>query len=202
MSYQRDSSILRAVFPQEFHFSLNRGLFWILNHSPFWNTDSFGLRWFLSWYRGIDCWPLPPWGWSAGFNLTTRDSYSTKVEVFSNFSRKDIFHESFRVNKTQDYGLETYQQVQNYSTIIILKTFLSAISVIIQFFTEQKFCKHHYFGAKNSKMIRRDNWPFKHLFALWFTVVSIKLFRIIMQHKEIWFIMLFGLCKPRWRWQW
>ena len=173
-----------------------------MNHSPLWNTGSSGSKWFLSWYRGIDYWPFPPGGWSTGFDLTTRDSYSTKVDFFSNFSRKYIFQESFRVNKTQDYGLETCQQVQNYSAIIILKTFLSTVSFINKLFIEQKFCKHHFFfGAESNKMIRWENWQFKYLLVLWFTVVSVKTFRIIMQHKEIWFIILLGLCKPRWRWQ-
>ena len=57
--------------------------------SPLWNAGSSGSKWFLSWYRGIDYWPFPPGGWSTGFDLTTRDSYFTKVDFFSNFSEQN-----------------------------------------------------------------------------------------------------------------
>ena len=34
------------------------------------------------------------------------------------FSRKHTFHKSIRANRTQDYGLNTSKQVQNYSTLL------------------------------------------------------------------------------------
>ena len=34
------------------------------------------------------------------------------------FSRKHTFHKLFRANRTQDYGLNTSKQVQNYSTLL------------------------------------------------------------------------------------
>ena len=163
-----------------------------MNHSPLWNTGSFGSKWFLSWYRGIDCWPF------SSRRLVYRIRFNDSWFIF----HKSWLFLEFLVKKTQDYGLEACQQVQNYSAIIILKTFLSTVSFINKLFIEQKFCKHHFFfGAESNKMIRWENWQFKYLLVLWFTVVSIKTFRIIMQHKEIWFIILLGLCKPRWRWQ-
>ena len=52
----------------------------------------------------------------AVFDLTTRGSYFTILaEVFTNhISRKHIFREMFWVNRTQDYGLKSCKQVQNY----------------------------------------------------------------------------------------
>ena len=43
------------------------------------------------------------------FNLTIRDSYfMILVEVFTNhILAENIFYESYRVNRTQDYGLKT-----------------------------------------------------------------------------------------------
>ena len=45
----------------------------------------------------------------AGFDLTARDLYFTiLVEVFTNhILAENMFHESCRVNRTQDYDLET-----------------------------------------------------------------------------------------------
>ena len=49
----------------------------------------------------------------------TRDSYITiLVEVHEPyFSRKHIFHELYRINRTQDYGLKICKQVPDYSTL-------------------------------------------------------------------------------------
>ena len=65
----------------------------------------------------------------SGFDLTTRDSYFTiLVEVFTKtHSRKHIFHESHRVNRTHDYGLASIpasmyqitQQCHNFKNILI-----------------------------------------------------------------------------------
>ena len=33
------------------------------------------------------------------------------------FSQKNIYHESFSMNRTQNYGLKTCKQVQNYLSI-------------------------------------------------------------------------------------
>ena len=57
------------------------------------------------------------------------------------FSRKHVFHELYRVNGTQDYGLKTWKQVPNYH-VIISQRLLSTTSTIIHLFIEQKFCKH------------------------------------------------------------
>ena len=44
----------------------------------------------------------------SGLDLTTRDSYFTiPVEVFTNRNLvENIFHESYEVNRTLDYGLQ------------------------------------------------------------------------------------------------
>ena len=46
----------------------------------------------------------------SGFNLTTCDSYFTiLVEVFTNhILAENPFHESYRMNKMQDYGLRMF----------------------------------------------------------------------------------------------
>ena len=71
------------------------------------------------------------------------------------FSRKHLFHESYRVNRTQDYSLKTFKEVPNY--FAMSKTFLSTISTIIHFFIEQKFFKHHFYGAENNKLKSQGN---------------------------------------------
>ena len=55
----------------------------------------------------------------AVFDLTARDTYFTiLVEVFANhIFAKNVFHESYRVNRTHYYGLKTCKQVPNYSTL-------------------------------------------------------------------------------------
>ena len=62
------------------------------------------------------------------------------------FSRKHIFHKLYRMSRTQDYGLKTCKQVyiSNYVKMSILKSFLWTISTIINFFVEQKLCKHYF----------------------------------------------------------
>ena len=46
---------------------------------------------------------------------------------------------------------------------------------VIHFFIKQKFCKHQFFcGAEHNDLQRRDS--FKHLFTIWFTLVSEKYF--------------------------
>ena len=49
-----------------------------------------------------------------------------------------MFHETYRVNRTQDYGLKICKQVQNY---LMMSEFQKLI----------KFCKHFY-GAENNKL--------------------------------------------------
>ena len=57
---------------------------------------------------------------SSGFNLTTcifgfhNFSWSFHEPYFS---RKDIYHEPYRVSRTQDYGLKTCKQVPNYLAV-------------------------------------------------------------------------------------
>ena len=50
----------------------------------------------------------------SGFDLTTPHSFFTiLVEVFTNhiLAKKHIFHESYRVNKTQDYEIANKYQI-------------------------------------------------------------------------------------------
>ena len=54
---------------------------------------------------------------SSGFDLTTRDLYFTILVENTHSSRKHTFHKSFRVNRTEDYGLKTSKQVQDYLTM-------------------------------------------------------------------------------------
>ena len=56
----------------------------------------------------------------SGFDLMICDWYFTiLVEVFTNhILAENIFHKSFRVNRTQDYGLKTSKQVKNYLTML------------------------------------------------------------------------------------
>ena len=73
--------------------------------------------------------PPPRLGLKQFFLSHSNDMISYRVQfidlwfVFHNsswsfhepyFSRKHIFHKSYRVNRTQDYGLKTCKQVQNY----------------------------------------------------------------------------------------
>ena len=58
------------------------------------------------------------------FNVMARDSYFTK----------QIFHESYRVNRTHYYCLKTCKEVPNYS---VLSTFPAGI---MHFYAKQKFC--------------------------------------------------------------
>ena len=50
----------------------------------------------------------------SGLDLTTRDSHFTiLVQVFTNhILAKNIFYESYRVNRTQDYGLKPGNKYQ------------------------------------------------------------------------------------------
>ena len=50
----------------------------------------------------------------------TRDSYFTiLVEVFPNHILvENIFHESYRVNRTQDYGLKICKRIPDYSALL------------------------------------------------------------------------------------
>ena len=50
----------------------------------------------------------------------TRNSYFTiLVEVFPNHILvENIFHESCRVNRTQDYGLKICKQIPDYSALL------------------------------------------------------------------------------------
>ena len=52
----------------------------------------------------------------TGFDLTTWDSYFTILaEVFTNhILAENVFHESYRVNRTADYGLKTRKQMSNH----------------------------------------------------------------------------------------
>ena len=79
------------------------------------------------------------------FDLTTRDSYFTiLVEVFTNhISAENIFHESYRVNRTQDYEFQPANRCQ-----IIWQSRLLMISIIIHFLAKQKFCKHHFLRSR------------------------------------------------------
>ena len=98
------------------------------------------------------------WGDRVRFNnswFVFHDSNCSFHQTY--FSRKRILHESFRVIRTQDYGLNLQTSTKLSENVIILKTFLSTISSIVQFFTKQKFCKHHFSGAGNNKWISRDN---------------------------------------------
>ena len=61
------------------------------------------------------------------------------------FSRKRMFHKSYRVNRTQGYGLKTCKQVPNYS---IMSQILINYLHIIHFFIELKFCKHFFTESK------------------------------------------------------
>ena len=73
------------------------------------------------------------------------------------FSKRNIFHESYRVNITQDYMV--LKQGGKYQIILHwhnFKTFLSMISTMTYFFIKQKFCRHFLRSRKN-KMRRRDN---------------------------------------------
>ena len=51
--------------------------------------------------------------------MTTRDSHLTiLVEVFTNHVlAENIFHESFRVKRTPDYGLKTCKLMPDYSAM-------------------------------------------------------------------------------------
>ena len=45
--------------------------------------------------------------------------FTILVEVFTNhILAENIFHKSFGVNRTQDYGLKTSKQVENYLTML------------------------------------------------------------------------------------
>ena len=82
----------------------------------------------------------------SGLNLTTHDLYFLILaEVFTNCNlAENILHKSYGVNRTQDYGLETWL----FGNVIILETLLSTISSIIHFFTKQKFCKYHFLWSQ------------------------------------------------------
>ena len=68
------------------------------------------------------------------------------------------FHESFRVNRTQDYGLKTWKQVQNYLAMWIFWKhsywWLPASSNSLQ---SKSFVNNIFYGAKNNKLIRQGN---------------------------------------------
>ena len=132
----------------------------------------------------------------AGFDLTTRDSYFT-VRIWSFhksfFSRKHIFHESFRVNRTQDYGLQTCKQVQNYTAVSYFwkhsyrrfpssSSFLSSKGFINIIFSR---------GWKQQNDKTRQLTIQTFIYYLICSDVR-KTFRKIMQHKEIWFALQYG----------
>ena len=59
---------------------------------------------------------------------------------------------------------------QIFGIVIILKTFLLAISSIIHFFLLSKnFVKNIFHRAEDNISKRKDNYPFKYLFTIWFT---------------------------------
>ena len=104
-----------------------------------------------------------------------------------NFNRKHIFHKSVRVNRTQGYGIKLFA-TKLFANAIILKTFLWTISFIIQFFIEQKFCKHHFW--RNRKQNDKTRQLTIKAFTYYFIYSRVrKAFRKIMQHKEIWFVL-------------
>ena len=55
-------------------------------------------------------------------------------------SRKHVFHESYRANKTR--FLKPTRSTKLFDNVLIAKTFLSLVFSIIHFFIEQKFFKH------------------------------------------------------------
>ena len=94
------------------------------------------------------------WERSSGFDLMTRNSYFTiLVEVFPNHILvENIFHESCRVNRTQDYGLKICKQIPDYSALLwfwkhsevlftcakILRKLLRRFTVFIHSFSYKK----------------------------------------------------------------
>ena len=97
------------------------------------------------------------WGEAWALNTDFRNERPTGmchptflVKVFTNHILAEsthIFQESCRVRRTKDYDLLQIitKLLGNVKT---LKRFPSTIPSIINFFIEQKFCKHHFSGGR------------------------------------------------------
>ena len=94
--------------------------------------------------------------WSNDLWFVFHDSSWSFHEPY--FSRKHIFYESYRVNRTEDYGLKICKYESNYSAnVIILKTSLFMISSINHFFIKQKFCGHQFLPSQNNRLQLWEN---------------------------------------------
>ena len=113
---------------------------------------------------------IQQWQWESlwtrvrfnGLWFVFDDSSSSFHEPY--FSRKHIFHESFGVNRTQDYGLKTRKHVRNYPRMSwFWKHSYRRFPASSNFLPSQlnsnsnSFCKHHFYGAGNNKLIRRGD---------------------------------------------
>ena len=89
------------------------------------------------------------------------------------FSQKNIYHESFSMNRTQNYGLKTCKQVQNYSSIskfwkLSYQWFPSSSNAL----SSKSFVNIIFYRAENNKMISKI---INHS-SIWFTLVLEKHF--------------------------
>ena len=84
----------------------------------------------------------------AGFDLTTRDSYSRFKLKFSRtiFQQKTCI--SRIIGRSQEYGLKTCN-IRIFHNVIFLETFLSLISSIIYFSIEETFCEHNFLRTRD-----------------------------------------------------
>ena len=72
-----------------------------------------------------------------------------------------------------------------FHNVIILKTLLSTISFIIQFFIKQKFCKDHFLQSQKQQNDKTRQLPIQaFIYYLIYSGVR-KAFCKIMQHKEM-----------------
>ena len=133
---------------------------------------------------------------SWGFKDSNRVRFNDSWFVFHdsswsfnelNFSKKHIFHESYRLSRTYDYDLETYKKVLNYSTLSKFQDHsyrrfpTSSISLLSKSLVNKIFTE-----------LKITNWndeTFNIKTFIYYVIHSgaRKAFRKVILQKEIWF---------------